>query len=64
MIAVQEKHEYESIHMSWFKRKLSMNVNNDGADFFRILEKGLYQKHISYNLLFKQFTNVKLLTKK
>jgi len=28
-----EENEHESIHVSCFKRKLSMNVKNDGADF-------------------------------
>jgi len=29
----KNEYEYESIHVSCFKRKLSMNVKNDEADF-------------------------------
>jgi len=29
----KKENEYESIHVSCFKRKLSMNVKHDGADF-------------------------------
>jgi len=29
----KKENEYESIHVSCFKRKLSVNVKNDGADF-------------------------------
>jgi len=29
----KKENKYESIHVSCFKRKLGMNVKNDGADF-------------------------------
>jgi len=62
VIVYKNENEYESIHVSWFTRKLSMNVKIDGADlnvsshvvcYLKVFLAGKHDFHVQAIVIYK-----------